>query len=165
MQLSPDDEAAKESHQKSVRCVDNIDQAERAQVYNSKGQLHAYVRVLRVGATISRLTTIWVRFWMIQRCQVTRSWWNGHNWGLIISLFYRNDSYTPSSISLNNLYDAVADLGSVLKRDASNLAALQLRGEVLYLVRSYTNRYNFSVLTSFVDWRWAVLRSRTFAFS
>lgn len=36
------------------------------------------------------------------------------------------------SISLNNPYDAIADLGSVLKLDSSNLPALQMRGEVFY---------------------------------
>ncbi|ETI41484.1 hypothetical protein F443_13287 [Phytophthora nicotianae P1569] len=36
------------------------------------------------------------------------------------------------SVSLQNPYDAIADLGSILKLDASNLIALQMRGEVLY---------------------------------
>lgn len=36
------------------------------------------------------------------------------------------------SRSLQNPYDAIADLGSILKLDPSNLAALQMRGEVLY---------------------------------
>jgi hypothetical protein len=38
------------------------------------------------------------------------------------------------SVSLNNPYDAIADLGTVLKLDSSSLAALQLRGEVFYTV-------------------------------
>ncbi|GMF50918.1 unnamed protein product [Phytophthora fragariaefolia] len=36
------------------------------------------------------------------------------------------------SVSLQNPYDAVADLGTILKLDPSNLIALQMRGEVLY---------------------------------
>ncbi|KAF4034265.1 DnaJ domain [Phytophthora infestans] len=36
------------------------------------------------------------------------------------------------SVSLQNPYDAIADLGSILKLDPSNLIALQKRGEVLY---------------------------------
>ncbi|CAH0476927.1 unnamed protein product [Peronospora belbahrii] len=36
------------------------------------------------------------------------------------------------SVSLENAYDAIADLGSILKLDPSNLVALQMRGEVLY---------------------------------
>jgi uncharacterized protein HemY len=39
------------------------------------------------------------------------------------------------SVSMRNPYDAIADLGSVLKLESSNLAALQMRGEVLYSVR------------------------------
>lgn len=38
------------------------------------------------------------------------------------------------SVSLQNAYDAIADLSSVLKLDPSNLVALQMRGEVLYLL-------------------------------
>ncbi|CCI47740.1 unnamed protein product [Albugo candida] len=102
MQLSPDDEAAKESHQKSVRCVDNIDQAERAQSRGDYQSAYNYLSEILDDPTVSSNTLL------MERAQL--------------------------SISLNNLYDAVADLGSVLKRDASNLAALQLRGEVLYLI-------------------------------
>ncbi|KAE9040730.1 hypothetical protein PR003_g5058 [Phytophthora rubi] len=36
------------------------------------------------------------------------------------------------SVSLQNPYDAIADLGTILKLDPSNLIALQMRGEVLY---------------------------------
>ncbi|KAG7378916.1 hypothetical protein PHYPSEUDO_009313 [Phytophthora pseudosyringae] len=36
------------------------------------------------------------------------------------------------SVSLQNPYDAVADLGTILKLDPSNLIALQMRGDVLY---------------------------------
>ncbi|KAI9909181.1 hypothetical protein PsorP6_015074 [Peronosclerospora sorghi] len=36
------------------------------------------------------------------------------------------------SVSMKNAYDAIADLGSILKLDPSNLVALQMRGEVLY---------------------------------
>ncbi|CEG42195.1 dnaj subfamily c member 3 protein [Plasmopara halstedii] len=36
------------------------------------------------------------------------------------------------SVSLNNPFDAIADLGTILKLDSSNLIALQMRGEVLY---------------------------------
>ena len=36
------------------------------------------------------------------------------------------------SVSLQNAYDAISDLSSVLKLDPSNLVALQMRGEVLY---------------------------------
>ncbi|TYZ58216.1 hypothetical protein PybrP1_006444 [[Pythium] brassicae (nom. inval.)] len=36
------------------------------------------------------------------------------------------------SISLKQPFDAIADLGTVLKLEASNLPALQMRGEVLY---------------------------------
>ncbi|OWZ02752.1 hypothetical protein PHMEG_00025634, partial [Phytophthora megakarya] len=36
------------------------------------------------------------------------------------------------SISLQNPYDAIADLGTILRLDPSNLIALQMRGEVLY---------------------------------
>ncbi|RLN52835.1 hypothetical protein BBJ29_004048 [Phytophthora kernoviae] len=36
------------------------------------------------------------------------------------------------SVSLQNPYDAIADLGSILKLEPSNLPALQMRGEVLY---------------------------------
>ncbi|KAL4165670.1 hypothetical protein KRP22_014380 [Phytophthora ramorum] len=36
------------------------------------------------------------------------------------------------SVSLQNQYDAIADLGTILKLDPSNLVALQMRGEVLY---------------------------------
>lgn len=38
------------------------------------------------------------------------------------------------SISLENPYDAIADLGSVLKLDSSNIPALLMRGEVFYTV-------------------------------
>lgn len=40
--------------------------------------------------------------------------------------------HTCCSISLQNPYDAIADLGTVLKLESSSLPALQLRGEVLY---------------------------------
>ncbi|CAI5746415.1 unnamed protein product [Peronospora destructor] len=36
------------------------------------------------------------------------------------------------SVSLQNAYDAISDLSSILKLDPSNLVALQMRGEVLY---------------------------------
>ncbi|RLN15090.1 hypothetical protein BBJ28_00019108, partial [Nothophytophthora sp. Chile5] len=36
------------------------------------------------------------------------------------------------SVSLQNPYDAIADLGTILKLEPSNLPALQMRGEVLY---------------------------------
>uniref|UniRef100_M4BVC9 J domain-containing protein n=1 Tax=Hyaloperonospora arabidopsidis (strain Emoy2) TaxID=559515 RepID=M4BVC9_HYAAE len=36
------------------------------------------------------------------------------------------------SVSMENPYDAIADLGTILKLDPSNLVALQMRGEVLY---------------------------------
>ncbi|CAI5714937.1 unnamed protein product [Peronospora effusa] len=36
------------------------------------------------------------------------------------------------SVSLQNAYDGISDLSSVLKLDPSNLVALQMRGEVLY---------------------------------
>ncbi|KAF1317000.1 Dnaj subfamily c member 3, partial [Globisporangium splendens] len=36
------------------------------------------------------------------------------------------------SISMSNPYDAIADLGTILKLESSNLPALQKRGEVLY---------------------------------
>jgi hypothetical protein len=39
------------------------------------------------------------------------------------------------SVSLSSPYDAIADLGTILKLESSNLVALQMRGEVLYSVR------------------------------
>lgn len=39
-----------------------------------------------------------------------------------------------ASVSLLNPYDAIADLGTILKLESSNLVALQMRGEVLYSV-------------------------------
>ncbi|CAI5739128.1 unnamed protein product [Hyaloperonospora brassicae] len=36
------------------------------------------------------------------------------------------------SVSMQNSYDAIADLGTILKLDPSNLVALQMRGEALY---------------------------------
>jgi tetratricopeptide (TPR) repeat protein len=48
------------------------------------------------------------------------------------------------SVSLNQPYDAIADLGAVLKLESSNLPALQMRGEVFYTVRTAgcSNQYD-----------------------